>query len=187
MPSGWEPTQYGWSSCTWARYADWGHAVLPNALIAIHTVTDVDAPAGTDSLCNDDDHTWNPQGNAGAWSRVAPHIHLWLTQSAAFAEPNVAGDPNHPEKTNFENWQDLFNPNVRGSYRDRFEHSYAGWPTRSLWGNHPVRVVCAEYSSYWRFWEHRTEAEAVKWGDACIAAGGYGYLDGGSVAVPVVP
>lgn len=185
VPSGWEPTQYGWSSCTWAQFAKWGHEVLPNALIAIHTVTDVDAPAGTDALCNDDDHAWNPQGNAGAWSRVAPFIHLWLTQSAAFDTPNAHGDPNHPEKTNFDNWQDNFRCSVRYSYCNRFHNGYAGWPTRSLWGEQPIRIIAGEYSAYWKFWGHRTEAEAVTWGDAAMAAGADGYLDSGSVPVPV--
>lgn len=186
VPAGWEPWKYEASSCTWAQFAKWGRETLPNALIAIHTVADVDAPAGTDSLCNDDDRNWNPGGNAAAWGRVAPYVHLWLTQSSAFANPEAHGDSNHPDRTNFQNWQDLFNPNVRGSYRDRFEHGYAGWPKDSAWGiGKGIRVICAEYSAYWKFWEHRTEAEGVKWGDACIAAGGGGYLDSGSVPVPV--
>lgn len=186
VPAGWEPTQYGWSSCTWALYGQWARTVLPNALIALHTVTDVDAPVGTDERCNDDDRQKNPGGNAAGWGRVTPFFHVWLMQSAAFANPDVAGDKNHPEKTNFQNWQDLFNPNVRGSYRDRFEHGYAGWPRGSAWGpDKPLRVGCGEYSAYWKFWEHRTEAEGVKWGNACIAAGGYFYLDSGSVPVPI--
>ena len=185
VPSGWEPTTYGWSSCTWAKYGEWGRQILPNALVLVHTVTDVDAPAGTDSLCNDDDHEWNPEGNAGAWKRVTPNIHGWLYQSAAFECPTCIGDPNHPDKTNFENWQDNFRCSVYYSYCNRFHNGYAGWPTTSAWGNRPIKIYAGEYAAYWKFWEGRTEAEAVQWGDAGMRAGADGYADSGTVAVPL--
>lgn len=187
VPHGWEPARYGTSSCTWALWGSWIRDTLPNALVAIHTESDVDAPVGTDARCNDDDHVWNPGGNAAGWGRVAPYFHLWLTQSGAFADPmGTGGDREHPELTNFQNWARQFNPDVRGSYRDRFEHGYAGWPRVSAWSNNrPIRPICGEFKAYWTFWQHRTEAEGVTWGDACIAAGGYGYLDSGSVPVPI--
>lgn len=185
VPAGWEPTRYGWSSCTWAAFAQWGRQTLPNALILLHTVTDVDAPAGSDERCNDDDKHWNPDGNAGAWNRVAPYLHGWLTQSAAFETPDVHGDPNHSEKTNFDNWQDNFRAGVSYSYANRFHRGYAGWPTSSAWGaGIPLLIYAGEYSAYWKFWAHRSEAEGVKWGDAAMAAGADGYLDSGSVTVP---
>ena len=185
VPHGWEPDRRGSSSCTWAEFGRWGRETLPNALLLIHTASDVDAPAGTDALCNDDDKTWNPGGNGAAWSRVVPFFHGWLAQSGAFATPaGSGGDREHPELTNFQNWQRQFDPAIRGSYRDRFEHGYAGWPRGSAWGvNRPLLVYAGEYSAYWKFWQHRTEAEGVKWGDAAVAAGAAGYLDSGSVTV----
>lgn len=180
VPHGWEPCKYECSSQTWREYGRWARESLPNALVLLHTVADVDAPVGTDSLGDDNGHP-----NAEGWARVLPYYHGWLTQSSAFADPAGHGDPGQPTKTNFQNWQDLFNPNIRGSYRDRFEHGYAGWPTFSAWGpNHPVTVYDGESSAYWRFWANRSEAEGVQWGNAAIAAGAAGYLDGGSVQVP---
>jgi hypothetical protein len=179
VPHGWEPCKYECSSWTWAAYGQWARTTLPAALVLLHTVCDVDAPVGTDSRGDD-----NGTGNATGWARVVPFYHGWLTQSCAFEHPDAHGDPNHPDKTNFDNWADLFNPNVRGSYRDRFEHGYAGWPTSSAWGaGKPLLVFAGEYSSYWRFWQHRTEAEGVAWGNRAIASGAAGYLDGGSVPV----
>lgn len=187
VPHGWEPARYGSSSCTWALFGQWIRQTLPNALVLIHTESDVDAPVGTDARCNDDDHAWNPGGNAAGWARVTPFYHGWLTQSGAFNDPTgTGGDREHPELTNFQNWQRQFDPAVRGSYRDRFEHGYAGWPRGSAWGpDQPLRAYAGEYSAYWKFWQHRTEAEGVTWGNAAIAAGAAGYLDSGSVPVPV--
>lgn len=180
VPGGWEPTKYGWSSVTWAAYGQWARQTWPNALVLLHTVADVDAPAGADELFNDDDHRANPLGNAGAWGRVAPYFHGWLTQSEAFANPTAIGDPNHPDKTNFQNWQDLFNPHVRGSYADRFRNGYAGWPTSSAWGSGvPLKVYAGEYASYWCYWNNRPESESQDWGDAAMRAGADGFMDGG--------
>lgn len=180
VPGGWEPTRYDWSSCTWALYGQWARSVLPGSLVLLHTVSDVDAPVGTDERCDD-----NGKPNAEGWARVAPWFHGWLTQSAAFERPLTAGDANHPDRTNFQNWTDLFNPDIKGSYQDRFQHGYAGWPTVSAWGDRPLKVYAGEYSAYWRFWAHRTEAEALTWGDAAMKAGADGYLDGGTVEVPL--
>lgn len=188
IPHGWEPERYGSCSATWGLYGKWIRDLMPNALVGIHTVSDVDAPVGTDARCDDNDRSWNPGGNAAGWGRVTPFFHFWYTQSGAFDNPTgTGGDREHPELTNFQNWYRQFDPNVRGSYRDRFEHGYAGWPTNSAWGEgKPIRVMCGEYSAYWKFWQHRTEAEGVKWGDACLDAGAYGYGDSGSKPVPVI-
>lgn len=181
VPFGWEPCKYECSSYTWAAYGQWARDTLPHALVLLHTVADVDAPVGTDSLGDD-----NGRPNAEGWARVAPYYHGWLTQSTAFDNPSAHGDPTRPDRTDFQNWQDLFNPGVRGSYQDRFQHAYAGWPTTSAWsGGRPLRVYAGEYSAYWKFWQHRTEAEAVTWGDAAMQAGADGYLDSGTVSVPV--
>lgn len=188
VPMGWEAgAAYEYSSCTWAEAGRWMREALPDPLVLVHMVSDRDAPAGTDALCDDDDHAWNPGGNAAAWARVAPFYHGWLTQSGAFDNPSgTGGDREHPELTNFQNWQRQFDPAVHGSYRDRFEHGYAGWPTFSAWSaTSPLLVFAGEFKAYWTFWQHRTEAEGVTWGDAAMKAGAAGYLDSGSVPVPV--
>jgi len=180
VPTGWEPTRYDWSSNTWAAFCQWGHEVLPNALILIHTVPDVDAPGGTDARGDD-----NGKGNNTVWARVVPHIHGWLTQSTAFETPDVHGDPNHPQNTNYDNWAALFDRHVRGSYYDRFHNGYAGWPTNSLWGNEPIYLYAGEYCSYWEYWHNRPYTEGVNWGNRAVSVGADGYLDSGSVPVPV--
>lgn len=182
VPSGWEPTQYGWSSCTWAQFVAWGRQTLPHAVIAIHTVTDVDAPVGTDALCND-----NGKPNADGWARViAAGLHVWLMQSAAFEDPTGHGDPNHPDRTNFQNWQLLFNCGDDKSYCNRFHAGYAGWPTFSAWGQtEPIRIIAGEFAAYWVFWKDRPVSEAISWGDAAMANGADGYLDSGHAAVPI--
>jgi hypothetical protein len=183
VPHGWEPCRSECSSYTWAAYGQWARQTLPNALALLHTASDVDGPLGTDSRGDD-----NGRPNAEGWARVAPYFHGWLTQSSAFDTPDAHGDPNHPDKTNFDNWQDSFRCSVAYSYCNRFDNGYAGWPTSSAWGpGKPLRVYAGEYASHWKVWRNRPEAEAVRWGDAAIRAGADGYLDGGSVPVPVRP
>lgn len=181
VPHGWEPCRYECSSYTWAAYGQWARETWPTALVLLHTVSDIDAPVGTDARGDDNGHP-----NAEGWARVVPFFHGWLTQSNAFETPDAHGDPGHPDRTNFQNWAAQFDPAERGSYRDRFEHGYAGWPTGSAWGlNHPLLVYAGEYSAYWRYWRDRPEAEALNWGDAAVRAGAAGYMDGGTVAVQV--
>ena len=172
VPTGWEPTRYGWSSCTWAAYAQWARQTWPNALVLIHTANDTDAPVGTDALCDDNGHP-----NAEGWARVAPYIHGWLVQNNAFEAPDQIA-PNG--KTNFQNFQDQFNLQVTGSLKQRFVNGYAGWPRTSAWGNQPLKVYAGEFAAYWVFWQNRLYSDAVKWGNAALAAGADGYLDGGS-------
>jgi hypothetical protein len=174
VPSGWEPTKYDWSSQTWTAYAKWGRETLPNALCLIHTVCDVDAPVGTDARGDD-----NGKDNALGWHRIAPYIHGWLTQTCTYERKDGITDG----KTNFQNWVNLFNPAVRGSYQDRFRNGYAGWPTYSAWGAAPLKVYAAEYLAYWTFWQNAPKEESRTWGNAAMQAGADGYLDGGTVPV----
>lgn len=179
VPSGWEPARYEWSSNTWASYMQWGHDVLPNALILLHTVPDVDAPGGTDA--NGDD---NGKGNDSVWRRVAPTIHGWLHQASTFADPWTHGDPAHPDNTNFDNWAADFDQTVSYSFWNRFHTGYAGWPTNSLWGDEPIYLYVGEYCSYWEYHDNRPYDEGVTWGDRAVSVGADGYLDSGSIVVP---
>lgn len=175
VPSGWEPAKYEWSSETWRLYVKWGREVLPNALCLLHTVCDVDAPVGVDERGDDNTH-----GHDVSWGRVAPYVHGWLTQTCTFERKDDITDG----QTNFKNWVDQFNPNVRGSLTDRFRNGYAGWPTSSAWGpGRPLKVYAGEYLAYWTFWQGVPKEESRKWGDAAMAAGADGYLDGGTVPV----
>jgi hypothetical protein len=180
VPSGWEPTRYDWSSRTWGLYFKWAHATFPDALILAHTVADVDAMAGTDALYDD-----NGKGNDNAWKYIAPLIHGWLTQSAAFESPTTV-EPSSG-RTKFEEWWRMYDRNTAWSYYGRFHNGYAGWPTGSLWGpTTPIKIYAAEYCSYWVYWHGRTYAECQAWGDRAMKVGADGYLDGGSVPVPVI-
>lgn len=174
VPAGWEPTRYEWSSETWKLFLQWGRESLPNALCLLHTVSDVDAPVGTDERGDD-----NGKDNALGWQKVAPYMHGWLTQTSTYERKD--GITNG--KSNFANWVDLFNPTVRGSYQNRFRQGYAGWPTYSAWGNAPIKVYAGEYLAYWTFWQNVPKEESRQWGNAAMQAGADGYLDGGTVPV----
>jgi hypothetical protein len=179
VPAGWEPAYYNWSSQTWASYMEWGHDILPNALILLHTVPDVDAPGGTDAAGDD-----NGKGNDTVWARVAPTIHGWLHQGTAFENPDVIGDPNHPDKTNYDNWAALFDKDDEKSFYNRFHNGYAGWPTNSLWGDEAIYLYAGEYCSYWNYHDNRPYEEGCHWGDRAVSVGADGYLDSGFEAVP---
>jgi len=185
VPYGWEPGKYEISSCSWGKLEQWGRATLPSAIIAIHMTSDVDAPAGTDALCNDDDHTWNPDGNAGAWSRVAPFVHVWLIQNGPYA--GTPGDD--PQLAT--NFAAQFKADGVGADQHSIAwhlagHAGVGW-TLSAWGpGIPLCLVAAEHTSYEAYWYARPpEAGRQQWGDLAVASGACGYLDGGTVPVPL--
>lgn len=179
VASGWEPAYYNWSAATWASYQKWGHDILPNALILLHTVPDVDAPGGTDE--NGDD---NGRGNDKVWWDVAPYIHGWLHQASSFENPDEIGDPNHPQNTNYDNWAALFDRHDEKSFYNRFHNGYAGWPTVSLWGDEPIYLYSGEFCSYWNYHDDRPYDEGVDWGDRSVRVGADGYLDSGHGVVP---
>jgi hypothetical protein len=181
VPSGWEPARYEWSSCTWALYGQWAREVLPNALVLLHTTTDVDAPVGTDALCNDDDPNWNPGGNGAGWARVVPFIHGWLIQNGPYGR--------YPQQD--EQLRDEFSAQFdAGELGERY-HSiawhfagHAGWPTNSAWGaGVRIKLYAAEQTSYLAYWENLSYAISAAWGDLAMAAGADGYLDAGNVEV----
>lgn len=183
VPTGWEPTRYDWSSYTWALFCQWARQTWPNALVLIHTVADVDAPAGVDERGNDN---MNPNGNGDAWSRVAPYIHGWLIQNGAY----TTGPAANP--TLAHNFAMQFDP-VGGAETHgpawHFANGVSGWPTGSAWGpTQRIYLYNAECTAYTAFWQNPnpiSEADRCAWGDLAMANGAFGYLDGGTVAVPV--
>ena len=157
VPAGWEPTRHGWSSCTWAAFAQWARQTLPNALVLIHTAADADAPSGRDASCSDRD-------SAGAWTRVAPYIHGWLIQNGPYGTAPQA-DP---------------------ALARKFAAQFTANPTHnSAWGaGIPIRLYAAEQTAYASYWKNLPEPASRAWGDLAIASGADGYLDGGTVDVP---
>jgi hypothetical protein len=177
VPTGWEPTKYGWSSCTWAAFAQWARQTLPNALVLIHTVADVDAPVGTDERCDDNGHP-----NGEGWARVTPFIHGWLIQNGAYS---TSPAENPPLATNF---GAQFKVDGDGAAQHSVAWHFAGnagWPTNSAWGNVPILLYAGEVTAFNGYWNNLAESARDAWGDLAIAAGAAGYLDGGTVPVPV--
>lgn len=180
--SGWEPTRYGWSSCTWAKFVAWGRQVLPNALILIHTVADVDAPVGTDELCDD-----NGRPNGEGWTRVVnAGLDGWLIQNGKDGGAYNESPTNDPEIAR--NFAAQFKADGDGAtlhgVRWHFANGIEGWPRLTWRGKSPL-IYNAECTSYTAFWESIAEAARVAWGNLAVASGADGYLDGGTVAVPV--
>jgi hypothetical protein len=183
VPSGWEPAKDNWSSCTWARFAKWGGDVLPHALILMHTVTDVEAPAGADAVCDD-----SRRSHAEAWARVAPFIHGWLVQNGGYFSPiRDRNDPAWPPQfAAFKrSFAAQFEIGSAGSLMQRFQKGDDGWPRGSRWGPaRRIRLYAGEYAAYPDTWSNWPEEEGRALGDVAIASGADGYLDGGHVAVP---
>lgn len=179
--SGWEPTRYDWSSCTWARYVALGVRLFPNAVQGIHTVSDVDAPVGEDALCGAD-------GNGKGWQRLADAgLHLWFIQNGPYA----AGPSDDP--TLARSFAAQFQNNADGAAAHgvvwHFRNRIDSWPGNSAWGpTVPICPVAAEQTAYEATWNNRPpEAGREAWGNLAVTAPGSdacGYLDGGTVDVP---
>lgn len=177
VPTGWEPTRYDWSSVTWAKFCAWAREVLPNALVLIHTVADVDAPVGTDPFGDD-----NGKPNGAGWARVAPHIHGWLIQNGAY----TTGPAANP--TLARNFAGQFDRGAIGADTHgaawHFLNGIAGWPRGSAWGpSEMMYLYNAECTSYEAYWRNLPEADSAAWGDLAMKSGADGYLDDGNAAV----
>lgn len=177
---GWEPTKYDWSSCTWALFAQWARETLPNALNLIHTVADVDAPVGTDEICDD-----NGKPNGDGWARVTPWIHGWLIQNGQNGSSYATSPDASPLLA--KNFAAQFKATGDGAAAHSIAWHFAGnagWPTNSAWGQKmPIRLYAGEMTAYEGYWKNMPEEWRIAWGDLAIAAGASGYLDGGTVPV----
>jgi len=159
----WEPLK---PSAWWVNGSQWLARVFPKALRGLHFTPDHDAPGIGGELMPDG----SIMGNDEMWRRVAPYIHIFPHQSKQF-EDGEAG---------YQSWLENWNPAVRGSYPDRFDNGYAGWPTFSAWGYRGILAFPAEYLAWWCTNQNEPEATAQRWGDGAISAGARGYLDGGT-------
>ena len=197
VPGGWEPSM-DTSNAEWVRWVSWGARVLPNALRLIHMAPDFDAPG------NDLDFTeYNPRvfnvdgsvdlarsvrnphyiGMAKAWANVAPYLHAYLMQNGGYA----SGRDVVPSDQFKRNFCALFNPaGGRESIASRFQRGVAGWPTFSAWGaGQGMWLYAGEYAAYISYWQDAPEQYSMQLGDLAMSCGADGYLDGGSVPVPV--
>jgi hypothetical protein len=184
--SGWEPARGEWSSCTWAKYVHLAHVALPNALNLIHTVSDVDAPAGNDALCSDDDESSDARNNAEAWERVIREgLHGWLIQNG----PYRSGPADEPRLAR--EFAAQFKKDDEGAvFRSSAWHfaGHSSWPSFSAWGpTTPICLYAAEQSAFEAYWFNRPgDGERNAWGDLAVRSGACGYLDGGTIGVPVL-
>jgi hypothetical protein len=172
--SGWEPSgsKYGWNNEQYVAWLKRGAAVFPHALRLLHHVCDLDAPTGG----NDSDIFPPGEGNAISWANVAPYIHGWLDQ--------VCGYVNGPGEVPTQGFLDSWASHVKRC-TDGFRDGVGGWPTFSAWGQAPIRYYASEYAAYRNFWDNWNEKYSLQIGDAAMAAGADGYLDGGTVDVPL--
>lgn len=166
---GWEPngTPSGWTAATYVRMVRRGAEVFPRAIRFLHTSCGVEAPRATSDAVSP----------GGAWTGVAPYLHGWFVQSCEYVESRTP----EPSPALVRDWQHTIAERV-----GRFRNGKEGWPRGSAWGPAtPMLVVAAEYAGYTAFWNNWPEDAARQLGDAAIEAGADGYLDGGTVAVPV--
>lgn len=178
VPTGWEPSQYEWSSNTWCLFFDWAAALNPGALLLMHTVSDNDCPNGKDAHGDDSDQARRSAWGE-IWAKYAPRLHGWLVQNG----PYDCAPARNPELArNFAaQWRDLGSRFRTGR---RADGAPVGWPTSSRWGiNRRLRIYNAECTAYNSFWRDLPEEETRDWGDLAIASGADGYLDGGRVEV----
>lgn len=185
--SGWEPAGYDWSSCTWKLYAQWIRDTLPNALSLMHNAvkpdgSPYDAPVGTDGLCDD-----NGKPNGEGWARVAPFLHGFLIQYGPFAGRPTDANNLATAKAFAAQYMADGDGAAEHGFRWHFVHGISGWPTSSAWADgRPLMLYAAEMTAFNRYWRGMAEADGNAWGDLAITVGGAdGYLDGGTVAVPV--
>lgn len=168
---GWEPGPiYFYNNAWWVSMCQWLARTFPNALRLIHMVADCDAPVGQD---DDVKGISNGQG----WANVAPYIHGYLAQYGGYVGDGVTGQSVADFLPNFQN--------ALRDMQDRFNTGRGGWPRSSAWGaGAPVRVYAGEYAAFRAYWGDAPESDSITLGNAAIAAGACGYLDGGSVEVP---
>jgi hypothetical protein len=181
---GWEPAGDNWSSCTWQLYTEWVRQVLPNALSLIHNAVKgngapYDAFVGRDERCDD-----NNENNGLAWQKIAPSLHGFLIQYGPF-RTSPAANPQQAKDFAGQYLPDGLGAEARG-FRWHFVNGINGWPHGSAWGpDTPIYLYYGEGTAYQRFWRGMSEADGNAWGDLAIASGADGYLDGGTVPVPV--
>lgn len=180
----WEPGgRYGFNNDWWVARVQWMARVFPRALRLVHLPADQDAPTGQD----DDQRGFT---NGRCWANVARFLHGWLVQNAGYTD----SASEVPTAEFLKNFTDQFNPNIRGSFYDRFKTGgpSGDWPTTSAWSDLPpalwplvngapyegLLALPAEYASYADYWRNFAERYAQLLGQAALDVGAYGAFDG---------
>jgi len=166
---GWEPDgdRTLWRNDTYVSCLSRGARVFPDALRYLHASCDVEAPRGTtDAGLSDDD----------AWRRVSPYIHGYLMQSCLYINNEAAA----PTEKLLNDWRAAVARMKARVARGTAAHTQTAWND-----GRGLQVVAAEYASYRAFWSDWPERYARQLGDAAMCAGADGYLDGGTVSVPM--
>lgn len=161
---GWEPSgsKYGWKNEVYVRMLKRGAAVFPNALLGLHTVSDLDAPLGGD----DDPVAHMPDNKAVAWKNCTPFMHFWAVQIDGYI--NSGPQLTEPFLTEFKKlWPD---------YNRRFQNEWRG--TTAWVDNRPIAVGYAEGASYPNFWSNWPEDISRQLGDIALSVGAAFAFDG---------
>ena len=162
----WEPSP--WTNADYVKVATWLRSVFPNAVIAVHLEPDHNAP-GLSAEIADGSLT-----EAQMWANLAPHIHAFFPQTGNLLNNDPSDD---------EDFYEMFDPSVEGSWDHRFLQGYHGWPTFSANPDHGIWTIPSEYKSYKDYWENEPESVARAVGDELMRLGAHGYFDGGTVEV----
>ena len=181
---GWEPmgTKYGWLNSTYVEMLQRGTQVFPNALLSLHVACDVEVPVGGDD--ENPRFTGPPDGFAQAWKNITPYFHVFEWQSCGYLNANS------PTPT------PQFMADLKWVIQNQPPRTKPGgmWYGGSRWNvTNPgepdpgIIWIMAEWASFPSFWSDWPESEAVKIGDAVMCWGADGYLDGGTVSVPLSP
>ena len=181
---GWEPmgTKYGWVNATYVEMLQRGTQVFPNALLTLHVACDVEVPVGGDS--ENRRFTDPKDGFAQAWKAITPYFHVFEWQSCGYLN---SGSPAPTPQ---------FMADLKWVIQNQPNRTKPGgmWYGGSRWNvtnpNEPdpgIVWVMAEWASFPSFWSDWPESEGVKIGDAVMCWGADGYLDGGTVSVPLSP
>jgi hypothetical protein len=171
VPGGWEPSRDTHSD-EYRRWLEWGARVFPNALRCLHMFGDFDAPGN-----NDDFTPGQPLyiGHGAAWGKVAPYIHVYLSQTNGYS---MSGDGT-PSEHYIHEFTKLYSREERSSLVRRFRDGYDGWPRGSAWGpDQPLEVCAFEFASYGRYRKNFPVAPARMLGDLAISVGAIGSGDG---------
>lgn len=172
VPMGWEPG-LGTSNAEYCAAFRLLREALPDAQLACHMVADFDAPGNNDDLTPG---TSRYLGNAGCWQHLAQAgLDVYFAQ--------VGGYWRDQREVPTPGFLAALATHCQDQHR-RFYEGAAGWPTRNDRGQQ-IRFVLAEYASFPDFNFNWNETYARQLGDLAMAHGADGYMDGGTVDVPV--
>jgi len=160
----WEPN---WASAKWVRVMTWLTRTFPHAVWGVHLTPNHSAPGLSSEIVEgvfEESHMWKA---------IAHMVHVFAEQSDCWFRGS-AEDRAY--------WTGMWNPRMIGGWDSRFTGGYNRWPTNSAWPKGGIWPFPAEFLSYDCYWKDRPELDAQRIGDAAIAMGARGSLDGLTIA-----